>query len=837
MSQKENVKSLINIADIYDGMVTSFNFHRTQVYEYEGFDMIHTPSVELDRYKHNIAELIKGLNANQSLCFLNRFDYDDTDTLDDYQQRLDTDTINDDPTLKAIRDDHIEFLKKVPYRTQKQYLYITQEPKYKPRKKWFSINRHHEQSDHYDLRSDVEQSLKTIATSVSNVVKECALRPLQDQAIFDLCFNLLNDKKSRNMTPIMRKTDKDDNHDLIEEYPFLKNRTVRDQIMHSAIDNSDHNFFEIDGIYYTTVSVTMLPTVCELDVILRMLRIPLSYDMHVRVTMPDQKEEMLDEIKKRRTRVRLCENANSLFSRGSKVTEAHQLDEIDTAEKVIDGQLERLLKVSFTFVVKHDNKKKCEQKGLYIEKELNSLRGMQAMRAGYSHLENFLSILPGCHDLSDDWLLPIYNTELARLIPFHRNWTGTKDVQMVFRNTSNELIPLSFEKTKPDIPIATGIVMGLMGSGKSAFINSLVTKRLLHNPKDFNSIVDVGGSYKKLHCAFKKQSTYLSFDYDENFAITFFPSKQIFEQESKGENKIVPELSSLIFITAQLNLGRPYTPSETFLIESGIQEMYKGLKADESPILQDYQAALSRVKCRDEEDKKFITEVNKNLDLFTDPKNPRSKLLNKRGSLNPTSPLVIFDFSKLDTDPILRTIYMFVTNNFLVNRMVNFPDRRQSIILDEAWKYLAVESSQDAIKGIYRTGRKHGSDITCVGQFASDYSGHHMAPIRNGSYVKYIFEIQDHDVLAKTVKDESGNQVSEWNFNSSELDSIKSIRNGSDYRQCFVKWGKNATKLHLNLSPFEQQLYATDFESLNKYGDVLKEDINLVAAIKEAIRS
>jgi len=391
------------------------------------------------------------------------------------------------------------------------------------------------------------------------------------------------------------------------------------------------------------------------------------------------------------------------------------------------------------------------------------------------------------------------------------------------------LVSLSFRE--PEVQIAKGIIIGLMGSGKSAFVNSTVSKRMLYSPLDFNSIIDVGGSYKKLYCLFKDKATYLDFDYDENYAITFFPTKQVFGSDEKN----LIELSSLIFVTAQLNLGRLPTPSERWVVEEGLRKMYASLKEDEAPILEDYQSALKSIKYRDTADKGLVTEINKNLDLFTDPNSPRSKLLNRRGTLNPTQPLVIFDIGKLDADPALRTVFMFVINNFLVNRMINFKDRRQSIILDEAWKYLGVESSKDAINGIYRTGRKHGSDITCIGQFANDYSGVHMSPIRSGSNVKYIFEIKDHDVLAKTVQDESGSQVKEWDFNDNELASIKGIQNGTDYRQCFVKWGNHATKLHLQLSPFEQQLFATDFKSLNKYGDVLTSDIDVIEKIKQTL--
>jgi len=316
---------------------------------------------------------------------------------------------------------------------------------------------------------------------------------------------------------------------------------------------------------------------------------------------------------------------------------------------------------------------------------------------------------------------------------------------------------------------------------------------------------------KKIHSIFEDRSTYLDITFQEDYAINFFPQKDLLLQQDTNDQ--VHQIAHIIGLACKTE--SPFSPSEIHIIESAIHSLYDKLSDKDTPILEDYQAALSSLPPRDSLDSEFIQLVTKNLDLFTSPKSPRSVLFNRKSALSLDTPQVIFDITHLDKDPLIQSIYLYLINTFLIHRMIHEPSKRQAIFYDEAWKLLTIPGATQLIEGLYRTGRKYGTSITCISQFVKDFIGDEKTPIRDGSYIKYIFQVNDSNLLASDA----------FGFNSSQINAVNQLDNlDGSHRQCFIQWGPHSTVAHLAPSKFEMELFSTDFSSLNLYKNLTCSD-------------
>ena len=94
--------------------------------------------------------------------------------------------------------------------------------------------------------------------------------------------------------------------------------------------------------------------------------------------------------------------------------------------------------------------------------------------------------------------------------------------------------------------------------------------------------------------------------------------------------------------------------------------------------------------------------------------------------------------------------------------------------------------------------------------------GENTYDIRENSQIKWILQLDD-----------NFSQLKDFNFNGSEMESVKSLR----FAEVFVKWGKdNCFVAKIDPSPFEKMLCSTDFESLKTFSD----DISMEKIIEQS---
>ena len=200
--------------------------------------------------------------------------------------------------------------------------------------------------------------------------------------------------------------------------------------------------------------------------------------------------------------------------------------------------------------------------------------------------------------------------------------------------------------------------------------------------------------------------------------------------------------------------------------------------------------------------------------LFT--KGSFGVLFNRESTLDLSGRYLVFDLSKLDHYPKIRTIYYSLISIKLYSRLSD-PRKQQFIFLDEVWKLLADTQSLMIIENLVRTARKYGGYITLISQGLSDFVGNsQLDSIRNNTNIHYFFNINtDTELLS-----------SAYSLNENQIEKIKNLNSiKGKYSELFCRFYKESFCIKVEPTEIEIELCSTDFESIKKYEDKTNDEI------------
>jgi len=820
--KKKSVCEKINISDILeDGLVVSYDLKYSYCYELAGIDMEMKSSVEQANQVAQINGFLNNVEEGLTLQIVNRVEYGRSPLIDTFKKNQ---IQHDDEKLKFFSDDNIEHIKTFPQRQHKLYLYVTYDNRYK-KAPLYLLPRLFSNNDSQEIRLNRKKSLEVLSLFENSTLPLFGLkaRRLNGDETFRLMFNYLNNNKACHLSPERQKTEVDNAPpSLYQSLPYLKNKTVRDQLVRSPFQNSNPGHIVIDDLYYMTINMEMLPQGVGIQTILSMIKPKFPFEFSIQITSPNEKVfvSQLEAIRK------LLRISSLLKTKKHEkdVVSSIQKDEIDATKTALELAHDKAFEVRLMFIVHHHDLKGCRNKARIIENMCQSLGGMQVNKDDYCHLNNFMSLLPGAYQLNER-KAGMLGRDLAQMVPISQSWQGTKDVQFIIQNKDRELLPLSYKTEQEDMAVPNTLVVGQPGEGKSWFTNYLIKSLLVHNPKTFISVIDNGGSYKKLATIFKDTSTYIEMDYSADCAFNYFSEKRIVMENEATYGRYKTYIGNLLYLTIQ-NEGDPdYSESQKYLIETGINALYDSISDTDIPLLEDFQDIARKITPRDEEDEQFRDQLVKNLDGYTDPKSSKSIIFNRRSSIKLDSPKLFVDIQNIDQDPKFQAIYNSMINKQMRDRMIYFPEWRQVIIFDEVWKAWKSSKSKEFQEEAARKGRKNDTSIVLLSQFVKDFADESIASIRNACPIHYIFKTTDLPLLKKAP----------FNYNDNKLRAIENMKGvKGKSSQFFIKWGDRSSIAHIEGSKIDGVTCSTDAITRLQYKDIYdNKDADMFDIIKK----
>jgi conjugation system TraG family ATPase len=277
-----------------------------------------------------------------------------------------------------------------------------------------------------------------------------------------------------------------------------------------------------------------------------------------------------------------------------------------------------------------------------------------------------------------------------------------------------------------DVPLAKGyidnlhkLIIGPSGSGKTFFMLGLVHS--YYHQGAHIILLDIGDSYKRL-CELLG-GYYLV--YSEEAPIQFNPFW--LDKEDQLDIEKMENLIALLLVLCKKS-DEPVLRSEYIVLSNMVSGFYRYLEKhnDIFPCFDsfyDYLIAVFTPRLVQDgvRDKHFDLE---NFLYVTRPYYKDGQydyLLNAHDQLDILHHrLVIFELDAIKNHPILFPVITIVVMQLCISKMRRLAGARIAIILDEAWKPIATEGTNQFVKTGYKTFRKNNGEVIVVTQEIED---------------------------------------------------------------------------------------------------------------------
>lgn len=289
--------------------------------------------------------------------------------------------------------------------------------------------------------------------------------------------------------------------------------------------------------------------------------------------------------------------------------------------------------------------------------------------------------------------------------PILGEWKGAGDPVMMFYGRRGS--PVSLDLYANQQGNYNAFVSGVSGSGKSVFMNELVSSYRAIGARAW--VIDVGRSYQNLIRL--QKGTFIEFKpYDAN-TICINPFSWIGadnEIDFKEEMKLLKPM-----IGRMASPNAPLTEFQYSLIVEAITQCWADYGQDTDPTkIQAY--LLGKVKNEKGEPERQAYELGKQLQPFTQG-GVFGAYFNGRANLDLDGDMIGLELEELKNAPELRRVVLFVLTSRIAHDMYLTRDRKKLCLVDEAWQLLGADrETAEFIEEGYRRARKY-KGIFCVG--------------------------------------------------------------------------------------------------------------------------
>lgn len=451
---------------------------------------------------------------------------------------------------------------------------------------------------------------------------------------------------------------------------------------------------------------------------------------------------------------------------------------------------ENVFRVELIILIKADSKKELVKNTDKMLSNFNQMKGARGYRETFANFNLYLASWPGNSDLNNFKSYKFRTSYLADLLPVYGPPDGFGRPLIMFRNRYNSITHIDPYNSK--YKKKNAIVVGSTGSGKSVLINKINLSLLAFNP--IITIIDKGGSYKKLASIFGGDHFEVSFDERGR------PNYRINPFITPNENLKDMYWQSLIGAMVKEE-DRPLSNNEKIIVEDTVRKLIKS--NIEKPTITEACQAMKRLQYEKDEVLKR-TKENKYRHLRRWTKGRKGELFdNKKGNLNLDNDILSIDLDGLDDFPELLKIVMFYISRVCKNKVEMAADRVKQFIFEEVWKLFMNDQGKELIKDFYRTIRKKGGTVYTASQSIEEWANNDIAPsILNNISMYYILEQgeTDYSLMQKT-----------FSLSDKEIKGIKNLNSiKGKYSEMFVNTPETSFFGRLILSPYEYWTTTTD---------------------------
>jgi conjugal transfer ATP-binding protein TraC len=353
------------------------------------------------------------------------------------------------------------------------------------------------------------------------------------------------------------------------------------------------------------------------------------------------------------------------------------------------------------------------------------IHGVKAIVETAGLWQQFVALAP-YSGRTNERLYRVFEENAADFFPTCGPWRGQGKPTCLYWSQWDSLVALDPFDARASSWNA--IVAGASGSGKTFFVQSLLTQLLNHDVEVI--IVDRGGGYTHLTRALDGQLITI----DGSGATSLNPFDL-----SPGTTVPSPEKKMFLhaILRAMLTSDTSPDPAENALLNVAIEQTYARATTSRRDNVGNIVETFDGVRLSD-----FITTLITMEDLGDRAMNASERELARQlsGRLHPwaedsalgqlldrptnvrlNAPIVYFETTGLDRHPALREVVLLLLGDFIWRRVQEHPLQRKVVIFDEAWALLKNPQGAAFIGELYRRFRRYGAAVYTIAQSLDDF--------------------------------------------------------------------------------------------------------------------
>ncbi len=517
----------------------------------------------------------------------------------------------------------------------------------------------------------------------------------------------------------------------------LEYRSAREQIAEASILEETETYLNIDGIFYSFVSLKELPDATFPGILRELVALDFPLIINAQATIPDQTKAL----KGYKSRLRKMQAAQRDSQGAFRVNVEAQVAEsqlFQVQQDIISSSIKtaklslvigtRTSSPAITTLEMEEAERTISNRRQQLLSAIARMNGAKAVTETLAKRRLYFSSLPamGEQDLRDQDLL---TSNVADLLPVESPWQGTPRSPLFLLETPyRQLIPFSlFDGSLSD---ANLLIMAKSGGGKTLMVQQLLLMASRANP--LVSIIERGDSYRRLIELMGGQMINMSLDAEQTINPWDLPQGE--REPGKDQVAFLKNLTRHMLGDG----GTEDTELLDNLITEAILRTYKRAAIRPSnpiPVFSDLRDELAQ--WRDEEKNQRVMDAAQlaaiKLRSWTGEKGVYSKLFDRPTTISLDSPWLFFNIEQLADDPRLETAMSLLIAHATVERASGKAGRRSITVLDECWALLRSPVLAPVVVQLYRTARKRNGGIWGISQTAEDFVGSASDPIAHGA--------------------------------------------------------------------------------------------------------
>jgi len=376
------------------------------------------------------------------------------------------------------------------------------------------------------------------------------------------------------------------------------------------------------------------------------------------------------------------------------------------------------------------------------------------------------------------------------------------------------------------------LIFGPSGSGKSYLINGLLNQSLYAG--NHVIMIDIGHSYKK-NCELNKGKYFNSAE-KKSLSFNIF----ICDRDKNGnyiyidtqDNEASDDKVTFIYtILSTIWKGQDRIEQvEKALLKKSIQEFYEYVNKNKIfPNMAEYYKFLDIYNTSLDGDEREIFKV-KHIKIMLEPfvMGQYKHLLNADSNINIVDDkFIVFDLEELQNNKDIFTLVAIIIIELVCQKIKILKGINKTLIIDEALNFLEDEKMGDFIGYLFRTIRKKEGEVYIAAQNVR-FLQTATEKVRDSIIINTATQILlDHSEHRSTYPAIQGL----LSFTDHEIELLDSIENGDGYKEFFIRMGKKAFIMRMDVSDFSDAVFTSKEVEITKISKLFTKHRNLRTAI------